>query len=108
MMLTDCRSDDLLGSSQSAQNQDFSNLLMKTFLYAISGFIVASVFAWGCLLVWAFTALEPGDSYWDRTPITADAFVACSLLFGIVTAFGAVMWSRRPNRSECFEKKVVT
>ena len=71
---------------------------MRTFLYAVLGFIVASLFAWGGLLIWALTMLEPDDSYWDRTPMAADAFVACWLLFGIATSFGAAMWSRRPTK----------
>ena len=68
---------------------------MKTFFYAVLGFLVASFLAWGGLLIWAFTVLDPNDSYWDRTPNAADTFVACWLIFGIATAIGSVLLSRR-------------
>ena len=71
---------------------------MKPFLYAALRFIVASLFAWGGILIWAFTMLEQDDSYRDRTPMAADTFVALWLIGSIVAAFGAVKLSRRPTR----------
>ncbi len=53
--------------------------LMKTFLCSLLGFVLASVIAWGALLLWGGLVLQlpPGDSYWDRTPYAADIFLAC-------------------------------
>ena len=70
---------------------------MRTFFYAASGFFAASLLTWGGLLLWEITTLESQDSYWDRTPQVADTFVAYWLLFGIATAIGAVLLSRRRN-----------
>lgn len=68
---------------------------MRTILYAILGFTIASVLAWGGLLTWGFLFLDPNDSYWDRTPYAADTFFACWLLLSIVAAIAAARWSRR-------------
>ncbi|AQR69245.1 hypothetical protein BZG29_13490 [Janthinobacterium sp. LM6] len=67
--------------------------LMKTFLYSLLGFVLASAMAWGALLLWGGLVLQlpPGDSYWDRTPYAADMFLACWLCF----ATGAAMLAAR-------------
>jgi hypothetical protein len=69
--------------------------MMKTFFCAIAGFAIASIIAWGGLLCWGAIFLEPGDSYWDRTPYAAQVFCAAWLGFAIVTAILAARWRRR-------------
>jgi hypothetical protein len=70
---------------------------MKTFLYAVLGFTLATAVAWGGLLLWALTFLDRHDSYWDRASGAADTFFACWLLSGIVAAFIAA-WISRTRR----------
>lgn len=71
---------------------------MKTFLYSLLGFVLASAIAWGGLLLWAAIYLDKSDSYWDRTPYAADVFFACWLMFAIATAIAAAWLSRRNRR----------
>ncbi|GGZ08236.1 hypothetical protein ACFFTM_03410 [Pseudoduganella plicata] len=71
---------------------------MNTFLYAALGFTLATVVAWGGLLVWAFIFLDRHDSYWDHAPGAAETFFVCWLLSGIVAAFIAA-WMSRTRRS---------
>lgn len=71
--------------------------VMKTFLYAIAGFAITSIIAWGGLLCWGAIFLERGDSYWDRTPYAAEVFCAAWLGCVIVTAVLAARWPRRPS-----------
>lgn len=68
---------------------------MKTTLYAITGFILASVLAWGGLLAWAAISVAGDDSYWDRTPYAADLFFAVWLLSAIGAAVAGIRLSRR-------------
>ena len=70
--------------------------LMKTFLYSLLGVAIASVIAWGALLLWGGLVLQlpPGDSYWDRTPYGADIFLAGWLCFAIGAAMLAVRLGR--------------
>lgn len=69
--------------------------MIKIFFYAIAGFAIASIIAWGGLLCWGAIFLEPGDSYWDRTPYAAQIFCAAWLVFASVTAVWAARWRRR-------------
>lgn len=71
---------------------------MKTFLYAVLGFILASIVVWGGLLIWGAAVLKNGDSYWDRTPYAADAFFACWLIFSTAAGIAAAWLSRRNHR----------
>ncbi len=70
--------------------------LMKIFLYLLLGFALASVIAWGALLLWGALVLQlsPGDSYWDRTPYGADIFIACWLFLAIGAAILAARLGR--------------
>ena len=74
--------------------------LMKTFLktsiYSLLGFVMASAVAWGALLLWGALVLQlqPGDSYWDRTPYGADIFLACWLCLAIGAAILAARLGR--------------
>ena len=70
--------------------------VMKTFLYSLLGFVIASVIAWGAMLLWGGLVLQlsPGDSYWDRTPYAADIFLACWLCFATGAAVLAVRLAR--------------
>lgn len=72
------------------------NPSMKTFLYAVAGFAIASTLIWSALLAWAAVFVRAGDSYWDRTPYAADIFFACWLLFCIGAAMMAARIARRP------------
>jgi len=68
--------------------------MMKTLLYAVLGFLLATVVAWGGLLTWAFIFLDRHDSYWDRSAGSAETFFLCWLLAGIATAAAAAWLSR--------------
>ncbi len=72
---------------------------MKTFLCAVLGFLLASVIAWGGLLLWGVIFLDKGDSYWDRQPYAADVFFACWLVFSTATSIAAAWLSRRNRHS---------
>lgn len=72
---------------------------MRTLVYAVLGFFLATVIAWGGLLAWAFLVLDPHDSYWDRNPGSADTFFICWLLAGIATAAVAARLSRTRRQS---------
>lgn len=67
---------------------------MKTFLYSLLGFVVASAIAWGGLVVWGILFLPQGDSYWDRTPYAAEIFFAGWIAFAI----GVAIWAGRLSR----------
>ncbi len=71
---------------------------MKTLLYAVLGFLVATVIAWGGLLAWAFAFLDHHGSYWDQTPGAADTFFTCWLVFAIGAAIGTARWARKRCR----------
>ena len=70
--------------------------MMKTLLYSIMGFVIASIIAWGGLIAWGAIFLKQGDSYWDRTPYAAEIFFACWLFFAVGAAIVAARLSRRP------------
>lgn len=67
---------------------------MKTFIYAVLGFLIATVVQWGGLAAWAAICLGDADSYWDRTPYAADLFVTGWIVFGLSAALSAAWWSR--------------
>lgn len=67
---------------------------MKTLSYAVLGFLLATVVAWGGLLTWGLLFLDRHDSYWDRSPGSAETFFLFWLLSGIATAAAAAWLSR--------------
>jgi hypothetical protein len=74
--------------------------MMRTFLYSILAFVIASIIAWGGLFIWSamLLKLKQGDSYWDRTPYAADIFFACWLCFAFGAAIVAALLSRRHDQ----------
>ncbi|MGK5040531.1 hypothetical protein ACQ4WQ_09320 [Janthinobacterium sp. GB1R12] len=92
-----CHSCHLVGSPQSREDSLFLHRMMKTFLYSILAFVIASIIAWSGLFIWRaiLLKLKQGDSYWDRAPYAADIFFACWLCFAFGAAIVAAMLSRR-------------
>jgi hypothetical protein len=73
--------------------------MMKTVLYSILGFLGATVVMWGGLFAWGAIALPANDSYWDRTPYSADVFFACWLVLSVCAAIAAGRLGRRRHKT---------
>jgi hypothetical protein len=73
--------------------------MMKTVLYSILGFLGATVVVWGGLFAWGAIALPANDSYWDRSPYSADAFFACWIILAVCAAIAAAKLGSRGRKT---------
>ena len=73
----------------------FPDYMMKKILFAFLGIAIATLIAWGGLLLHGAIYLSPGDSQWDRDPGAARLFFR---LWAAISVLGGVIgwwWARR-------------